>query len=324
MKEYLTEHIRNVAVLGHFDSGKTSLCESILYKTKAIAKKGEIERKNTVSDFLVEEQNKLTSLSTSLIPVEWNGYKINFLDTPGSEEFVGEIQQDLAVVKGAVVVIDAQKGIEVGTERVWDELQNRHTPTILFINKVDKENIKFRKLIDDIKEKFGSNVVPFIMPVMKDGMYDGYIDIIKKKAFIGDDEVESEIPAIYQAKLEDYYDKFVETVAGQDEELMEKYFAGEELTEEELIHGLRSALLNCDIFPVMIGSGTKNYGITELLDKICWYLPSPQDLKPAVGADPKTGAEILKTSHDEEPFSAYIFKTAVDPFLGTINYFKIY
>ena len=143
MKEYLTNQIRNVAILGHLGSGKTSLVESMLYISKAINKKGEVERKNTVSDYLVEEQNRQTSLSTSLIPVEWNNYKINFLDTPGSEEFVGEIEQDLAVVKGAVVLLDAQKGVEVGTERVWDELRTRHTPTILFVNKIDKENVKF-------------------------------------------------------------------------------------------------------------------------------------------------------------------------------------
>ena len=137
MKEYLTNQIRNVALLGHLGSGKTSLSESMLYLSKAINKKGEVERKNTVSDYSVEEQNRLTSLSTSVIPVEWNNFKINFLDTPGSEEFSGEIAQDLAVVKGAVVLIDAQKGIEVGSERVWDELRLRHTPTIIFVNKAE-------------------------------------------------------------------------------------------------------------------------------------------------------------------------------------------
>ena len=159
MKEYLTKQIRNVAILGHLGSGKTSLVEAMLYISKAINKKGEVEKKNTVSDYLVEEQNRQTSLSTSLIPVEWNDYKINFLDTPGSEEFVGEIDQDLAVVKGSVVLLDAQKGVEVGTERVWEELRNRHTPSVLFINKVDKENVKFDKVIANISEKFGPRVV---------------------------------------------------------------------------------------------------------------------------------------------------------------------
>ena len=181
MKIYSTEKIRNVAVLGHMGSGKTSLCESMLYLTKAISKKGEVEKKNTVSDYLQEEQARQTSLSTSIIPVEWNNYKINFLDTPGSEEFVGEITQDLAIVKGSIVVIDAQKGLEVGTERVWDELRTRHTPTILFINKMDKENVKFEKVIQNVIDGFGPKVVPFVIPLGTENHYQGYIDIIEKK-----------------------------------------------------------------------------------------------------------------------------------------------
>ena len=323
MKEYLTNQIRNVAILGHLGSGKTSLVESMLYISKAINKKGEVERKNTVSDYLVEEQNRQTSLSTSLIPVEWNNYKINFLDTPGSEEFVGEIEQDLAVVKGAVVLLDAQKGVEVGTERVWDELRTRHTPTILFINKIDKENVKFDKVIDSIIDRFGSKVVPFVIPMGKENDYQGYIDIIKKKAYLGESEQETEIPNDYMTRVEEAYDKFLEIVASQSEEVMEKYFSGETLSNDEIISGLRSALLNCDIFPILVGSATKNMGLKGLLDKICKYLPSPSDLKPANGVNPKTNKEVSRVSKDDS-FSAYVFKTIVDPFLGTINFFKVY
>ena len=324
MKEYLTKQIRNVAILGHLGSGKTSLVEAMLYISKAINKKGEVEKKNTVSDYLVEEQNRQTSLSTSLIPVEWNDYKINFLDTPGSEEFVGEIDQDLAVVKGSVVLLDAQKGVEVGTERVWEELRNRHTPSVLFINKVDKENVKFDKVIANISEKFGPRVVPFVIPVVKNNEYQGYADIIRKKAYLGEDEHETEIPAELSARANEYYDKFLEIVASQDEEVMERYFLGETLTDEEIISGLRSALLNCDIFPILVGSATKNLGLKGLLEDICNYLPSPADLKPANGINPKTKEEVLKVSKDEDSFSGYVFKTIVDPFLGTINFFKVY
>ncbi len=324
MKEYLTKQIRNVAILGHLGSGKTSLVEAMLYISKAINKKGEVEKKNTVSDYLVEEQNRQTSLSTSLIPVEWNDYKINFLDTPGSEEFVGEIDQDLAVVKGSVVLLDAQKGVEVGTERVWEELRNRHTPSVLFINKVDKENVKFDKVIANISEKFGPRVVPFVIPVVKNNEYQGYADIIRKKAYLGEDEHETEIPAELSARANEYYDKFLEIVASQDEEVMERYFLGETLTDEEIIGGLRSALLNCDIFPILVGSATKNLGLKGLLEDICNYLPSPADLKPANGINPKTKEEVLKVSKDEDSFSGYVFKTIVDPFLGTINFFKVY
>ncbi len=324
MKEYLTTKIRNVALLGHLGSGKTSLVESMLFLSKAIAKKGEVERKNTVSDYLVEEQNRLTSLSTSLIPIEWNDYKINFLDTPGSEEFVGELTQDLMVVKGAVVLLDAQKGVEVGTERVWDELQERHIPTILFLNKIEKENIKFNNIIDKVINDLGSKVIPFVIPMGKENDYQGYIDIVNKKAYFGESEQEKDIPSEYQAQVDELYEKFLEIVASQDEEVMEKYFAGETLTDEEIVKGLRSALLNCDIFPLLIGSGLKNMGVKNLLDNICNYLPSPADLKPASGLDPKTGNTVQKETKDDSPFSGYVFKTVVDPFLGTINFFKVY
>ena len=315
MKEYLTDKIRNVALLGHLGSGKTSLSEDFLYLSKAIVKKGEVEKKNTVSDYLLEEQNRQTSLSTAVIPVEWNGYKINFLDTPGSEEFFGEVAQDLSVVKGAVLLLDAQKGIEVGSENAWSELTTRHIPTILFINKIDKENVKFEKVIHDVKEGFGSKVVPFVIPMGTENNYQGYIDIISKKAYLGMEEKEVDIPSEYESEVEELYNQFVEIVAGESEELLEKFFAGETLTDEEIIYGLRSALLNCDIFPILIGSATKNLGVRGLLEKICHYLPSPQDLKDKHGINPKTHEDSVRSSKDDQPFSGYIFKTVVDPFL---------
>ena len=164
MKEYSANKIYNVAVLGHMGSGKTSLVESMLFLGKGIAKKGEVERKNTVSDYLTEEQNRQTSLSTSLIPVEWNGCKINFLDTPGSEEFIGEVDNDLSVVDGAIVILDATKGIEVGTERVWEALRERNIPTLVLLNKLDKENVKPAQVLANVKE-FSSKIVPICLPV---------------------------------------------------------------------------------------------------------------------------------------------------------------
>ena len=176
MKDYLTKNLRNVAILGHLGSGKTSLTEAMLYVSGAIAKKGEVEKKTTVSDHTLEEQNRQTSLTTSLIPIEWKGYKINCLDTPGSEEFVCDITQDLSVVKGAVVVVDATKGIEVGTERVWNELRKRNIPTIIYVNKMDKENIKFDKIYNNIRDTFGKRCIPLTWPLGHEHEFDGFVN----------------------------------------------------------------------------------------------------------------------------------------------------
>lgn len=309
MKEYSAKQIRNVALLGHLGSGKTSLAESLLFLSKAITKKGEVERKNTQSDYLPEEQSRLTSLSTSLIPVEWNGYKINFLDTPGSEEFVGEIEQDLAVVDGAIVLIDAQKGIEVGTERVWDELRERNIPTLIFINKMNKENVKFAQIMDKVVEGFGNNAVAICYPMGTENNYKGFFNILESK---------DKVPADYSDKYDELHYALSEKVAETDEELMEKFFMEEPFTEEEMENGIKVAVNGCDLFPILVGSATVDEGITELLNMICSYLPSPSDRGPKVGLDGKK-----REGTESEAFSGYVFKTVVDQFLGTLNYVKM-
>lgn len=323
MKEYLANQLRNVAVLGHLGSGKTSLCESLLFLSKAIAKKGEVERKTTVSDYLPEEQNRQTSLSTSLIPVEWNGYKINFLDTPGSEEFVGELEQDLSVVDGAIVLIDATKGIEVGTERVWDELRDRNIPTLIFVNKMNKENVKFEAVMDKVMTGFGANAVPVCWPMGTENNFQGFFSLITKKAYLGSDDKESPLPAELEGKLEELAYQVNEKAAETDEELMEKFFMEEPFTTEELSKGLKTGVKNCDLFPILVGSVTENQGVQTLLNMVCEYLPGPSDLPGKKALSAKDGKEVVKKALDTEPFSAYVFKTIVDQFLGTINFFKV-
>ena len=322
MKEYLAQNIRNVAVLGHMGCGKTSLCESALFLGKAISKKGEVEKKNTVSDYMVEEQARQTSLSTSIIPVEWKDCKINLLDTPGSEEFEGEIEQVLSVVKGAVICVDASKGIEVGTQRYWEQLRENNVPTIIFINKMAKENVKFEKVMNDVIEYCGSKAIPICWPVGKENDFQGFINCVSQKAWIKGQV--SEVPADLQEKNEELHYELSEKVAETSEGLMEKFFAGEPLSEGEFNTGLRASLLSCDLFPIVVGNALDNTGIESLLDMIVEYLPNPTDLRSIKGINPKSGEQIVRHSRDNEPFSAYIFKTIVDPFLGTVNYFKVY
>lgn len=325
MREYHSKAIRNVAILGHLGSGKTTLTESLLFLGGAIDKKGEVEKKNTVSDYTVEEQNKQITLSTSLIPVEWGGYKLNFLDTPGNEEFIGEIDSVLSVVKGAILVIDASKGVEVGTERSWEELRKRNIPTIIFINKMDKENIKYDDLIAELKEKLGKRVAPFSYPLGKLDKFDGVALAVERKARIHKDGVcvDAEIYPDKMDKVDELYEYICEAVAETSEELMDKYFSGEPLTQEDVKTGLRTGVLAGDVYPIFCGSAIHNIGIQSLLDLVVDYMPAPDDLKPKVGKDLQ-GNKVERHTKDSEPLSAYAFKTIVDPFVGTINLFKIY
>ena len=320
MKEYLGSQIRNVALLGHMGCGKTSLAESMLFLGKGIAKKGEVERKNTVSDYLTEEQARQTSLSTSLIPVEWNGCKINILDTPGSEEFIGEIDNDLSVVDGAIVVIDSTKGVEVGTERVWEALRERNIPTIILLNKFDKENVKPGQVLESVKG-LSKAAVPVCLPIGAEASFRGYLDVVGKKAYI--EGKEAPVPAEYASKLDDYIMEVSEVVAETSEELLDKFFGGEELTTEEIREGLKNGVASCDVFPIVVGSAIKDLGVENLLQLICDLLPAADAKKTIKGQNLKTNAEEQRPVSDDQPFSAFVFKTIIDPFLGTINFLRV-
>ncbi len=325
MKEYSTKEIRNIAILGHQGSGKTSLSEALLYVGKAIDKKGEVERKNTVSDYLVEEQTKQSSLSLSVIPVEWMDYKLNFIDIPGSDEFVGDLNQALEVVKGAIILIDASKGVEVGTERVWSEIRKRHIPAIIYINKMDKENIKFEDVLEEIREKLGKKAVPFCWPIGHNEDFEGFVNVIEMKARIydGNECQDAEIWDEKKSKVEELHNMILESVAETSEELLDLYLSGEEIPEEQVKIALRAGIIDGELTPVIVGSATKTIGIKTLLNMLIDYLPAPDELSPLIGKDAKTGEDITRLTHDDEPFSAYVFKTTVDPFLGAINMLKI-
>src|SRR5690554_6353813 len=277
MKEYKTSEVRNVAILGHLGSGKTSFGEAALFVGGAIDKKGEVEKKNTVGDYSVEEQNRQTTLNTALLPVEWKDHKINILDTPGSEEFIGELGNVLAVVDGAVLLIDATKGVEVGAERVWDELAKRNIPTIILINKMDKENIKYENVLESIKTKLSPKAVEFSFPIGTQDDFRGYAGVTDKLAHIYDGVKcnEEPLPNDVTDKVEELYGQLLESVAETSEELLDKYFGGEELTEEEVAGGLCQAIKDGDLYPIMVASSTKNIGLESMLNMVVKYLPSP-------------------------------------------------
>jgi len=325
MKEYTTKEIRNIAILGHQGTGKTTMSEALLYVSGGIDKKGEVERKNTVSDYLVEEQNKLTSLSLSLIPTEWQNYKLNFLDVPGSDEFVGDLNQALEVVKGAIIMIDASKGVEVGTERVWQEIRKRHIPAILFINKMDKENVKFEEVLEEIREKLGKKAVPFAWPIGHDENFEGFVNVVDMKARLYDGEkcVDAEIWEEKREKVDELHNLIIESVAETSEELLELYLSGEEIPDAKIKETLHHNIIEGELTPVIVGSATKTIGIETLFHMLVDYLPAPDELTPLEAIDQKTKEKVTRLTHDDEPFSAYIFKTVVDPFLGTVNLIKV-
>ena len=326
MKPYPVSRMRTVAVVGHSGTGKTSFVESVLYLTKTKDKKGSVEQKTTTSDYLTEEHHKLASFSTSLIPVEFQDYKINFLDTPGSEEFLNELYQALDVVKGAVLVIDGTKGIDIGSERVLTELNERNIPTIIYVNKMDKPNVKFEKIIESIREVLSYQAVPFLWPVVKDDVFKGYVNLVDmtEKLHEGNETKITEIEPAYMDQIAPLRTKIVESVAETSEALFDKHFAGETLSQEEIYEGLRKGVLDGDLKPIVFGSADHDIGINASLEIIKNFMPSPNDLKPIEGLHPDTSETIERQTEVDVPLSAYVFKTTVDPFMGAVSFIKVF
>ncbi|MEA5093636.1 MAG: elongation factor G [Sedimentibacter saalensis] len=319
MKTYSTDKIRNVALIGHSNCGKTTLTESLLYFTNVTNRMGRVEDGNTVSDFDKEEKDRQVSIGTSIIPVEYDNTKINFLDTPGYFDFIGEVYGALRVASGAVLVVDASSGIEVGTEKAWKYAEQRNMPRIILLNKMDKENVKFDEVLDSLRETFGKKVAPFTIPLGKGENHDGYMDILNRQCYIGPDPVDT-LPDTAE-KAERVRALLMESVAETDEELLEKFFNGEEFTDEEIHTGLKKAVLSGELVPVILGSAIKGLGARLLLRTIIEYLPSAQDLAEVKGMN--GSKEETRNVDIKSPLSALVFKTIVDPFVGKISLFKV-
>lgn len=321
---YTSEKIRDIAVLGHQGSGKTTLVEALALASGAIKQKGEVSKKNTISDYLLEEQMRQSSVSASIIPVEYNGYKLNLIDLPGNDDFVGEILSVTRLIKGAILVVDASSKVQVGTIKHWNILRKRNIPTIIYINKMDKDNIQFEDVLEDIREKLGKNAVPFCYPIGKNQSFDGFVNVVDLKArkYNGVTCEDDEIYPDKRQKVFELHNMICEAVAATNEELLDKFFSGETLTREEIHKGLRDGVLNGDLTPVLVGSAEKNITVHTTLDMLIDYLPSPSDLKPYTVLT-QDGETVERKTVDTEPFSAYVFKTIVDPYAGIINIMKV-
>ncbi|MDY6391962.1 MAG: elongation factor G [Bacilli bacterium] len=324
MPTYDSRHIRNVAILGHQGSGKTSLVESLAYVSKLIPEKGTVERKDTLSDYSATEQKRGTSTQASVVPLFLDDYKVNIIDIPGNDDFIGEAIGVTGVIKGAVLVIDASVGVQVGTVKHWKQLRKKGVPTFIFINKMDKEAIDFEALLEEIRERFGTNVISFCYPLGHDDQFDGFANAVDLKAHVynGKECVEAEIYPDKRARVFELHNTIVEEVAKVNDELLEKFFAGEEFTPDEINAALKQSVIAGDITPVIVGSATKNIGVQTLLRMMIEYLPSPADLKPLEAQD-EEGKDVVRPTEDDAPFSAYVFKTLVDPYSGVINIVKV-
>ncbi|MCG8485055.1 MAG: elongation factor G [Clostridia bacterium] len=324
MKEYASDRIRNVALVGHGGSGKTTLVEAALYSTGVISRMGKVEDGNTVADYDKMEIDKGMSIGTSVVPVEWDNVKINFLDTPGYFDFVGEVISSLRVARAAVIVVDASSGVQVGTEKVWKYARERNLPTFIIVNKMDKENVNFENVVNQLRDKLGKSVAPFMFP-MGGEKFTGFVNVVdmKGRTFTDKGFNEAEMPADMADSIEPLREMLIESVAESDEELLEKYFEGEEFTQDEIHAGLKNGIADGSVVPILVSSAVNNNGIPTLLDILTEYVPNPKEHGDYVGKNPKNDEEETRKCSESEPLSALVFKTIVDPFVGKISLLKI-
>lgn len=325
MKSYTTEKIRNVGLFSHGGVGKTTLTEAILFLTGTTDRQGRVEEGNTVSDYDPDELKRQMSIQSSLAPFEWQGHKINLIDTPGFIDFVGEVLGAMRVVDGAVILLSAQAGVEVGTHKVWELAEEHSLPTCLFVNRTDKEHADFFKTLDQAKESLSQKVVPLQIPIGSAEHFTGVVDLISKKGYIleKNQKKEVEIPQDLKEKVAQYREKLVELVAEGDDDLLTKYLDGQELSEEELRAGLTRGILKRSIFPLLCGSASHGIGVHLLLEFLIHFFPSPLERGEVKGTDPKSKNPVTRKPSPQEPFSALVFKTSTDPYVGKITYFRV-
>lgn len=324
MKVYTTDRIRNVVILGHGGAGKTTLTEAMCYLAGITSRMGTVQAGNTVSDFDKLEQKRGISINTSLIPLEWEDYKINILDTPGFFDFFGEVEQAISVADGAIIVVSGKDGVQVGTEKAWDLCEKYHIPRMLWITDMDIDEVSYREVVEDLTNRYGTKIAPFNFPIRESGKYVGYVNVIQEKAFRyeGKDAVEAAVPDYSQEYLEQYRETLMESVAETSEEFLDRYAAGEKFSESEIRAAVRSNILDGSIVPVECGAGIVCRGVFPLLDDIVKYMPSAES-REMNGINLKTN-EIFEANFDfSKPKSAFIFKTIVDPYIGRYSLIKV-
>ena len=320
---------RNIGIMAHIDAGKTTATERILFYTGKIHKIGDTHDGNSQMDWMEQEQERGITITSAATTAQWKNHRINIIDTPGHVDFTVEVERSLRVLDGSVAVLDAQSGVEPQTETVWRQATTYGVPRIVFVNKMDKTGADFLYSVGTIHDRLQANAHPIQLPIGAEDLFEGVIDLVEMKAIynegsVGENLVEKEIPAEYQEQAEEYREKLIEAVAEFDEDFMEKYLGGEEITIDELKAAIRKATLSVEFFPVVCGSAFKYKGVQPMLDAVVEYLPSPLDVPAIKGIDPNTDEEVERHSSDEEPFAALTFKVMTDPFVGKLTFFRVY
>ena len=323
------ELTRNIGIMAHIDAGKTTTTERILFYTGINYKIGETHDGSATMDWMAQEQERGITITSAATTCFWKNHRINIIDTPGHVDFTVEVQRSLRVLDGSVTVFCAKGGVEPQSETVWRQADEYKVPRMAYVNKMDIMGADFYRVVDMMKDRLKCNAVPIQLPIGAEDTFKGIIDLVEMKAYVyyddlGKDIRVEDIPADMQDKANEYHDALLEAVAEQDDALLEKYFAGEELTIDEIKSCIRKATLANQMVPVTCGTSYRNKGVQKLLDAIVDFMPAPTDVPSIKGTDPETGEEIQRHSSDEEPFAALAFKIATDPFVGKLAFFRVY
>lgn len=324
MKDYQAKNIRNLAVVGHGSEGKTTLVEALLFATGTIDRQGRVEDGSATTDYEPEETRRQISISAAIAPLEYKDVKINLVDVPGYFDFAGEMVGPLTVCEGALITVGAVSGLNVGAEKAWAQCDKAHTARMIVINQMDRENANFDKALATITAKYGSHIAPIEVPIIEGGKFAGVVCVLENKAFVGEGKTLKEvpIPASVQDQVDAAREAIMEAAAGADEELMEKFFESMELSPEDTMKGLRKGIEEGTVVPVVCCSSITRVGLGKLLDNIIDLMPSPAG-KLTQGVNPKTGEAETRACQDDQPFSAFVFKTTADPFVGKLSLLKV-
>ena len=328
-REFPLEKTRNIGIMAHIDAGKTTTTERILFYTGRVHKIGETHEGAATMDWMEQEKERGITITSAATTCHWKGHRINIIDTPGHVDFTVEVERSLRVLDGSVAVFCAKGGVEPQSETVWRQADKYSVPRMAYVNKMDITGANFYNVVRMMKDRLGANAVPIQLPIGYEDTFEGMVDLIKMKAIVygdklGKDEEFVEIPEDMKEKAEEYRQALIEAVAESDDELMMKYLEGEELTEEEIMTGIRKQTIACKMTPVCCGSSYKNKGVQPLLDAIVAFMPAPTDIPHIKGVNPETGEEDERPSSDEEPFAALAFKIMTDPYVGKLAFFRVY